>query len=761
MPFRRISCALLGTLCALALLACSDETTCPHETLVSCRCPDGSTGQQTCGPSGLGACQCGSGATDMDAATPDAPDGPDAGDLSISDAGDADLQSDPPPPDATGSDAAGDADATDLGGDTGTDSTPTGPILFAQPRVALPYASAGSSVAAGDLAVFELGGDDFSGPLQVAVTGPFEVTGDLSALTANDERHLAVAYTGPTDSPALVTGSAHLSDDDQGVDVGLAAVLGAADLPQATWSDGPRDSQVTAVDLDSAPFPDGSASYTDSTVFIAVPPGLSDRPNVELVVHFHGFNAVVEETVESEHLVDLQVLSGRDAVFVAPQGPYNAADPDFGKLDQPNGLRNLARDVVSLLYRDGFIEWPEIGPTVLTSHSGGWAGTANAVSVGGLNVIAVQLYDSLYANESVFASFVENGGILRSNYTTGGGTMDNNQSLLTTLENASIPVDTTGGDGALDDTDVTIVLSPALHVDVMWHERTAARWLYASGLRRRPNAPPELLLTEAAGDQAHVRWRPDRGAVGTRWQVRGSLDGTTWETLAETTDLQATVAARPYLQVVAVDPVAGPSDPSDTYGATGSTWLVVDGFDRVLLGSYSGATHPFAAWLGVATGQGFSAASNEAVEEGLVDLSDYSNVLWELGDESVHDVTFDPTEQALLQAYVDGGGRLIVTGSEVGYATNAAFLSSALHVTFVADNAGTTHAGGYTFGVAYPEDYPDVLSGATTLWSYDTGGGAAVGWSHQVITVGFPLETIADDERAEAVQELAAWLTGP
>ena len=56
------------------------------------------------------------------------------------------------------------------------------------------------------------------------------------------------------------------------------------------------------------------------------------------------------------------------------------------------------------------------------------------------------------------------------------------------------------------------------------------------------------------------------------------------------------------------------------------------------------------------------------------------------------------------------------------------------------------------------EDYPDVLSGETVIWSYATTGAAAVGWNKQIIVVGFPLESLADTDRVSAIQELVAWL---
>jgi hypothetical protein len=296
------------------------------------------------------------------------------------------------------------------------------------------------------------------------------------------------------------------------------------------------------------------------------------------------------------------------------------------------------------------------------------------------------------------------------------------------------------------------------HNNCMWHERTAARWLAASGLRRRHGVAPELLLVEALGATARVVWRGDRGAPGALVAVEGSSDGVHWERLAETRALEAEVPLRPWVRVVALDSGGRASAPSDVYGATGSEWLVVDGFDRVLGGSYREATHPFAASVGVALGRPFSTASNEAVADGLVELGDYARVIWLLGDEGLHDKTFDATERAVIEDYLEAGGELLASGAEIGYATPSAWFSQVLHASFVADNAGTNRVESYTFGAEYEEDYPDVLSGSVVLWRYATGGAAAVGWQHRVIVVGFGLENLAPVGRAEAIAELADWL---
>ncbi|MBN1945142.1 MAG: hypothetical protein JW797_05665 [Bradymonadales bacterium] len=640
----------------------------------------------------------------------------------------------------------------DLGGHDGSAAF----RLDVQPQLTLPYTVEGSPVPTGQLEVYEVGGMASTEPLALAVQGPFQVIGDLSPLQANETRLFSVSYTGPVADPVIANGSVHLSADGQSVEAGLGAVVGDSRIPEAVWT-ADRYGHWTLIDLPSAPFPHPSASWTDSTVLILVPAGLYDWPDVNLVLHLHGHNAIVEEKVAAQWLGEQQALSGRNAVLVAPQGPVSYPSGNFGKLHDPGGAANLARDVFSVLYRDGFVERPLLGDTVLTSHSGGYLATADILDLGGLAVLGVQLYDSLYGMLDSYERFALAGGGLRSNYTSGGGTGANNQTLAGLLDD-HLPLATTFGDVDLWSYPVIIGFTAADHSNCMFHERAAARWLTTSGLAPRPDAGPELLGAVWEDGQVIVTWRPDLGAANTSYRVQGSWDGSSWETLADTNLTQASVSGRPHLRIVRHTEGWGTSDPSDTYGATGDRWLIVDGFDRVLGGSYLSPTHSFAASLGVAVGESFSIASNEAVLQGLVHLSDYDRVLWMLGDEGLRDLTFDTTERTLVKDYVNGGGKLVVTGSEVGYASDRTWLSQVLHVTYVSDDANTNQAGDFTFGVTYEEDYPDVLSGQTTIWTYATGGAAAVIWNSQVIAVGFPLETLADSQRSTAVQQLIGWL---
>lgn len=647
-----------------------------------------------------------------------------------------------------------DTDPSDTDPSDTHDTAPTPFALTGPDVVAVPYMSVGEPAGSASFTITATGDAGSPGTLSVGIEGPFAVTLDTSALAPGESRTGTITSTTATSAPAITSGTLTVTTGDQSVTIDLAAVVGDPDIPaSSTWE---RDDcgSCTTLDLPSAPFPYGSASYSDSSVKICVPTGLSDRGNIGVVTHFHGFNATIDEVDAYQQLHPQISLSGRDAILILPQGPVEASDGDFGRLDTANGLSNLVRDAISVLYRDGVVARPFVGPVALTSHSGGYNGTANAIEIGGLPIAAVHLFDSVYGDESTFSSYAQAGGVLRSSYTSGGGTDDNNLYLATTLRNAGVDVNTTFTDDVLRQGLVTIGFIDSAHGDTLSDDRSYARWLATSGIPRRPTAAPELLYTTSSGGDSTVKWRSDGDFAAV---VEGSDDGSTWVTLATTSHANATVPSHTFLRVRADEPGA---EPSDTYGGTGGQWLIVDGFDRIFGGSWTAPTQDFAARMGDALGANgvtFSVASNEAVAEGDVLLADYDHVLWLLGDESTADRTFEDREETAIEDYVAAGGTIVVSGSEIGYASGS-WLSSTLHASYVSDSAGTSHVEGWTMGVTYPEDYPDVLSGEDTLWSYATGGAAAVGWHGRVVVIGFAIETLDQADRESAIGELLGWL---
>lgn len=170
------------------------------------------------------------------------------------------------------------------------------------------------------------------------------------------------------------------------------------------------------------------------------------------------------------------------------------------------------------------------------------------------------------------------------------------------------------------------------------------------------------------------------------------------------------------------------SNPSDIYSASTGTnkrYLVVDGFDRIT-GSYSLPFHSFNEFYSSSifkSRRDVDAAANEAIISNLVSLSEYDGIVWFLGDESTSNKTFNGSEQLLIMNYLKSGGRIFITGSEIGYdlSTSApGFLNNFLKANYISDNSGSLLVysnntiirdlpSDLNLGVVYPEDWPDAI----------------------------------------------------
>ncbi|MDM8007052.1 MAG: fibronectin type III domain-containing protein [Phycisphaerae bacterium] len=180
-----------------------------------------------------------------------------------------------------------------------------------------------------------------------------------------------------------------------------------------------------------------------------------------------------------------------------------------------------------------------------------------------------------------------------------------------------------------------------------------------------------------------------------------------------------------------------------------------------------------------AGGIAFDYAENSAVTSGGVSLGNYRAVIWILGQESTEDKTFDSNEQAMVTAYLNAGGNLFVTGSDIGYeldgqSAGRTFYENMLRANYEADNAGTYSVAGsggiladvaaFDFnpanGAVYVVKTPDRISpqsGATAILSYGGGNGTAGiqydSGTYRVVMFAFPFETISTLAARSAVMQ--------
>ncbi|MGH7597656.1 MAG: FlgD immunoglobulin-like domain containing protein [bacterium] len=325
-----------------------------------------------------------------------------------------------------------------------------------------------------------------------------------------------------------------------------------------------------------------------------------------------------------------------------------------------------------------------------------------------------------------------------------------------------------------------------------------------------PAQPTLLTLTRSPAPvfAPVARWQANTEVDLFGYRLYTSQDNVTWTLLSSENQLPKTttqvdlshLVAGNYFRLTAVDTVAHPNESlnSDVYGIASSAHserlLIVDGFDRFGgSGSWQQSWHWFVFYHGqalAANGFAFETCANEAVISGAINLQDYQAVFWLLGDESTTDETFSANEQARVRAYLQNGGNLFVSGSEVawdldtqarGSATDEAFLRDYLKVDYVNDDAnnfsvsgvaGSIFAGiNFTYGsTPYPEDFPDAINavgGGAVCLRYGNGLNAGVQFAGvfpggnrngKLVYLGFPFETIsAAPARQEVMRRVLAF----
>ncbi len=309
-----------------------------------------------------------------------------------------------------------------------------------------------------------------------------------------------------------------------------------------------------------------------------------------------------------------------------------------------------------------------------------------------------------------------------------------------------------------------------------------------------PEPPTHLVVRNVSGALVASWSSPPSGAPlgdpATGYRVYTSDDGRSWDNGTDVSGTSHTLSAGPgelvFVRVAATN-AGGISFPTETLGARRADGgaipvLIVDSYDRLQAsqlpwhdaGGSIGlvrrmtlarmnafdSTVPHATAVD-ALGWPFDSASDEAVLD-LV-LGDWDAVLWAAGEESTTDETFSTDQRTQVEDYVNAGGALFVSGSEVlwdmdaqGTADDLAFAIDILGAEMGADDSGTTAVDGVgllaglslDFDLAdawYDVDFPDVLDTSRTVIAQYVGGGVAAALGDGVAMFGFPFETIVDE----------------
>ncbi len=567
--------------------------------------------------------------------------------------------------------------------------------------VAFPYRVAGTG---GDVQTIRFGWDrDEAVHWQIEANGGGEPAFTLESaparLTRSGDAVVTLRWRGEDtqriDMATLVADTA-----SGGWRVPLVAVAGDPALPPGSWQDvpgpdGASRGRALTLALPTAPFPDAGAPWKDPSVRIFVPDGYRERGKQDLVVHYHGWNQDILGTLATHHYEDHVWASGTNTILVIPQGPEHARSGKFGKLMRPDGLGAFTRELLVVLYRELDLA-PALGDLVLTSHSGGYQAVAAGLEAGSPPVAQVGLFDALYGRTETFAAWALAGGRLRSVWTVDGGTAAPNQEVDAVLRRGGVPTSPTLTTAGYRDAAAVIAPTPSTH-----DGSTGRDGAYAEQLRwglRHSRRGPRVDLRSVLPDGEHllVRWFSPRDDDLRGFDVQRSRDGRSWTTVASVgaaADAAGVASGTGSWRIRVLPRMEGVSEPlpSDVYLLDPNpSLLIVDAMDRFIGGGAAGLSHDVAAEVAGALGgtPGVATVSERAITESEVDLTPYSAVLWLAGSDRPEDVPLPEAARVALRAFVEGGGRLMVSGSAVAEALrqdDPGFLAEVLGARFVGD----------------------------------------------------------------------------
>ena len=217
-----------------------------------------------------------------------------------------------------------------------------------------------------------------------------------------------------------------------------------------------------------------------------------------------------------------------------------------------------------------------------------------------------------------------------------------------------------------------------------------------------PTTPSRLIIKNVGSGDVMIDFQGAQ-AADIYIALRGYLDNNTLDTLGIYTQrpiiIDNLTAGEPYFLSISARNDFGSSPQTELLGVIPTTGnvkcLIINGFDRV-----NGTTNTFdyikqhgSAFH--AQGYPFDNATNEAVIDGDIDLDNYAVVDWILGEEGTATSSFTGAEQDLVESYLENGGFLFASGSEIGYdlasqgsTSDGQFFQNYLKANYISDAAG-------------------------------------------------------------------------
>ncbi|RLE21429.1 MAG: hypothetical protein DRJ50_09230 [Actinobacteria bacterium] len=167
-------------------------------------------------------------------------------------------------------------------------------------------------------------------------------------------------------------------------------------------------------------------------------------------------------------------------------------------------------------------------------------------------------------------------------------------------------------------------------------------------------------------------------------------------------------------------------------------------------------------------------------------LNNFPAIVWSAG---LHYPTLDAGDRAAIGAYLDGGGRLFITGQDIGWeledqgGTAYQWYRNYLHANFIADDTNNytldgvpgdpvsdgidlvIQGGDGANNSEYPDDIDPADATASVIWSYDANRNGAIRaytGTYKVVYLAFGFEAIDNAlDRQDVMQSSIDWLLAP
>jgi hypothetical protein len=217
--------------------------------------------------------------------------------------------------------------------------------------------------------------------------------------------------------------------------------LGELYIPSFSSSPFPHGKRAAGHQYGSQTYP-AEKHYSDSSVAVFVPKGFTPHKKTDIVIYFHGWYNTIDSACAQFRLIEQFSESGKNAVFIFPEGPKDSPDSFGGRMEEKDGLQNLVNDALIYLKHQKKISQTNVGTIVLAGHSGAYRVIAFCLMRGGLtkNITDVILFDALYGQTEKYVYWIDRyKGRFINIFTNDGGTKNETENLMADLDGWGIP----------------------------------------------------------------------------------------------------------------------------------------------------------------------------------------------------------------------------------------------------------------------------------------------------------------------------------